>query len=68
MHIEIHIFPDTFSHAPDQWKVEMRDLGSRIETLIEDATVNAKAAALGKTTLLDNANGMIIATVDIRRE
>jgi len=69
MHIEIHIFPDHFPIDPDGWKQEMLKLGLRIESLILDATVNAKGAALGKTTLLANDDsGMVVATVDIRRE
>ena len=69
MHIEVHIFPDHFPVDPESWKQEMMKLGLRIEQLILDATVNAQAAALGKTTLLaDDDSGMIVATVDIRRE
>lgn len=69
MHIEVHIFPDHFSISPIQWVEEMTDLNARIHNHILDATVNAKAAALGKTTLLANDDsGMIVATVDIRRE
>jgi hypothetical protein len=47
----------------------MDDLGRRIRDTIEDATVNSKAAAMGKTTLLANDDsGIIVATIDIRRE
>ena len=68
MHIEIHIFPDHFSISPRAWQEEMDELTNRISMLIEDATVNAKAAALGKTRLLANDDsGMIVATIDIRR-
>ena len=69
MHIEIHIFPDHFPIDPESWAREMDDLGYRIGQVILDATVNAKSAALGKTTLLANDNsGIIVATIDIRRE
>lgn len=69
MHIEVHIFPDHFPIDPASWKWEMEDLMQRIADHISDATVNAKSAALGKTTLLANDDsGMIVATVDIRRE
>ena len=67
MHIEVHIFPDHFSISPSVWEGQMSDLGYRIQNVIFDATVNAKAAALGKTTLLANDDsGMIVATIDIR--
>ena len=69
MHIEVHIFPDHFPIDPSSWKWEMEDLMQRITDHIVASTVNAKAAALGKTTLLANDDsGMIVATVDIRRE
>lgn len=69
MHIEVHIFPNHFSIAPDKWADEMIMLNSRIMDLILDGTVNAKAAAIGKTTLLaDDDSGMVVATIDIRRE
>ena len=69
MHIEIHIFPDHFSISPQTWTEEMRELMGRVTDLIEDATVNAKGYAMGKTTLLPNDDsGMVVATVDIRRE
>lgn len=68
MHIEIHIFPDSFPIDPISWSEEMDDLTARIATLIQDGTVNAKSYAMGKTTLLANEDsGMIVATVDIRR-
>ena len=69
MHIEVHIFPDHFPIDPESWKEHMQELMGRIETLILDATVNYKSYAMGKTTLLANDDsGMIVATVDIRRE
>ena len=69
MHIEIHIFPDHFSIDPGGWNSEMADLKERIHKYVIDATVNAKAYALGKTTLLANDDsGMVVATIDIRRE
>ena len=68
MHIEIHIFPDSFPIDPISWSEEMDDLTARIATLFQDGTVNAKSYAMGKTTLLANDDsGMIVATVDIRR-
>lgn len=67
MHIEIHLLPDHFPIDPESWRWEMQDLMGRVENLILEATVNAKAAALGKTTLLANDDsGMIVATIDIR--
>ena len=69
MHIEVHIFPDHFSISPNRWRVEMCDLQDRITELICDATVDSKAYAMGKTTLLANDDsGMVVATIDIRRE
>ena len=69
MHIEIHIFPDHFPIDPHGWTVEMEDLKERLHKYVIDATVNSKAYALGKTTLLANDDsGMIVATIDIRRE
>jgi len=69
MHIEIHIFPDSFPIDPESWRKEMLSLGLRIEKIILDGTVNGKAYAMGKTTLLDNENsGIVVATIDIRRE
>ena len=69
MHIEVHIFPDHFPIDPVGWATEMEDLKERIHKYIIDATVNAKAYAVGKTTLLaDDDSGMIVATIDIRRE
>ncbi len=68
MHIEVHIFPDHFPIDPTGWKVEIINVQDRITELVLDATVNAKASALGKTTLLANDDsGMIVATVNIRR-
>jgi hypothetical protein len=41
----------------------------RIEQLIMDGTINLRAYAKGKTTLLaEDGSGMIVATIDIRRE
>ncbi len=68
MHIEVHIFPDHFAIDPTSWKIDMIGLQDRITELVLDATVNAKASALGNTTLLANDDsGMIVATVNIRR-
>ena len=69
MHIEVHIFPDHFPIDPTGWAIEMADLSERIHKYVIDASVNAKAYALGKTTLLANDDsGMVVATIDIRRE
>ena len=69
MHIEIHIFPNSFPKDAHGWTVEMEDLKERLHEYVIDATVNSKAYALGKTTLLANDDsGMIVATIDIRRE
>ena len=71
MHIEIHIFPDSFPIDPNSWSSEMDKLAVRIHRVVMDGTVNSKAYAMGKTTLLalDDATncGMIVATVDIRK-
>jgi hypothetical protein len=71
MHIEVHIFPDSFPIDAESWQSEMMELANRINNLILDGTVNAEAYAMGKTSLLaldhkPNA-GYILATVDIRR-
>jgi hypothetical protein len=69
MHIEVHIFPDHFPINQTGWAIEMADLGERIHELIIDASLNQNAYALGKTTLLANDDsGMVVATIDIRRE
>lgn len=69
MHIEVHIFPDSFPIDPNSWIEEMDDLGRRIGRVILDGTVHSKAYAMGKTTLLNtDEGGMIVATIDIRRE
>lgn len=68
MHIEIHLFPDAFSISSEAWTEQMQELMGRVENLILDATVNARAAALGKTTLLDHDTNYVVATIDIRRE
>lgn len=65
MHIEIHIFPDPFPIDSESWKSELMKLNRRIELHILQATMNSKAAALGKQAFLDG-DGMIIATVDLR--
>jgi len=68
MHIEVNIFPDHFPIDPIGWEQQMALLSERIHTVIIDATVNAKASVLGKTTLLANDDsGIIVATIDIRR-
>lgn len=69
MHIEVHIFPDHFPIDPVSWKRDMERLSRRIHAVIMDGTVNKEAYAIGKTTLLDDDDsGMIVATIDIRRE
>lgn len=69
MHIEVHIFPDHFPIDPQSWTWNMRETMGRVSDLIIEGTVNKQAYALGKTTLLANDDsGMIVATVDIRRE
>jgi len=72
MHIEVHIFPDSFPIDPISWSQQMEILNERIHDLIIDGTVDSKSYAMGKTTLLaiDGMpnEGMVLATVDIRRE
>jgi len=81
MHIEIHIFPDSFPIDSISWSEQMGRLNTRIHELVIAATVDAKSYAMGKTSLpsswlpaallaLDGQpnEGMILATVDIRRE
>ena len=69
MHIEIHIFPDHFGISSAAWTGEMTELTNRIHDLIIQQPIHADAYALGKTTLLANDDsGMVLATVDIRRE
>ena len=71
MHIEVHIFPDSFPIDPYSWSIEMDALAVRIHKVIMDATVNTKSYAMGKTSLLGLDDtpqaGMILATIDIRR-
>lgn len=69
MHIEIHIFPDSFRIDPIGWANEMHKLNTRIWDHIMKATVDSKSYANGKSTLLaEDGSGMILATIDIRRE
>lgn len=69
MHIEIHIFPDHFATDPNTWARDMHKLNTRIWDHIMKATVDSKSYANGKTTLLaEDGSGMILATIDIRRE
>jgi len=71
MHIEIHIFPDSFPTDPIGWSQQMALLNERIHELVIAATVDSKSYAIGKTSLLaldgEPNEGMILATVDIRR-
>ncbi len=68
MHIEVNIFPDHFSISRDKWQDEMQMLQARITDYILDATINPTAAAIGNFTLLANDDsGIIVATIDIRR-
>ena len=71
MHIEVHIFPDSFPIDPESWQSEMMELANRINNLILDGTVNNESYAMGKTSLLALDHkpnvGMILATIDIRR-
>ena len=71
MHIEIHIFPDSFPIDSISWSEQMGRLNTRIHALVMAATVDSKSYAIGKTSLLaldgEPNEGMILATVDIRR-
>jgi len=71
MHIEIHIFPDSFPIDSISWSEQMGRLNTRIHELVIAATVDSKSYAMGKTSLLaldgEPNEGMILATVDIRR-
>lgn len=66
MHIEIHIFP---AYMPmDSFAAKLRRTIERVDDLVHKACVNKDAAALGKTTLVDEEEPhMILATVDIRK-
>jgi hypothetical protein len=67
MHIEIHLFPNSFSIHPETFTHQMTDLMSRIEEVILKATVTSKGFAKGKTTLLDTTgDNYVLATIDIR--
>lgn len=69
MHIRTTIYPDSFSIQPDEWERQVKETMDRIEEFILESTVHAKSAAFGSTTLLANDDsGMIVATIDIRRE
>lgn len=66
MHIQVNIFPDPFPIDAYSWNLEINALQRRITNHILDSTVKPKSAAFGSTSLL-NKEGMIIATVHIRR-
>ena len=69
MHVEIHLFPDHFPIDILSWQREVTNLNARINDIIIQASINAKAYAVGKITLLaDDDSGMVVATIDIRRE
>lgn len=67
MHIEINIFPNSFPTNPIYWKIKMAELHVRIAERISESTVHSDSGTLGNHTLLDD-DGMIIATIDIRRD
>ncbi len=69
MHIEIHIFPNIFPIDSKSWERDMTELGQRVNQVILDGTINKKAYAIGKTTLLHlDDSGIVVATIDIRKE
>ena len=69
MHIEIHLFPDHFPIDPLSWAKKVTELNRQVNDFIVKASVNRKAYAIGKTTLLaDDDSDMVVATIDIRRE
>lgn len=67
MHIQIDIYPNTFSEDPNQFIINMDNLNNRIANHIYDACINTQQYAVGTSALL-NGVGQIIATVDIRKE
>lgn len=69
MHIRIDIYPDSLPFTPKNWATEMTELGERINQVILDGVISKKSYAIGQTTLLHlKDSGIILATIDIRRE
>lgn len=69
MHIEINIFPDSFSIDPRAFSKQMGETMERVRDHVQDACINKNAAALGNTTMLDlEDKGYIVATIAISNE
>ncbi len=70
MHIELHIFTGAMHSGPSvsAYREQMSDLMARIAEHILIATCTPNGGAIGKTTMLDEESGYIVATIDIRRE
>jgi hypothetical protein len=66
MHIEIHLFPNSFSIHPERFSHQMIRLLDRVEQHILNATITKKGFAVGKTTLLDDCDNYVLATIDIK--
>ena len=67
MHIEIHIFPNSFSIDPETFQRQMNGILERVRGHIIEACITQTGYAKGKQTFPDlEDKGYIEATVDIR--